>query len=929
MSRLLTGVFGILLTVISASATLADQNSWPRTLPLSQGMVTIYALQVDEMKDDVIKFRAALAYRSTAASEPIFGAGWFESRVVIDSTDRIVHPTDLKVTDTRFPAGTHDVKSELSDVLAQQSQSWNLDFSLDELEAELRTAQAKSDAEQNLNTKPPRIIYRDHPALLITMDGEPLMRKIENSPYQAVINTPYPLIWDGNHYYLNAARDVWYSAVSATGPYQFEPNPPQAIADMVNPDEAGTTDEQVTEAVTAANAPEVIVSTEPAELIVTEGPAAFVPLIDDLLVLGNSDDDVFMHVSSQDFYIVLAGRWYRSSSLNGPWAYQKADDLPAAFASIPKDSDQADSRVYVAGTEEAREALMDAEVPQTAAVSRGEVDIKVDYDGKPVYAPVDGTELVYIRNTGSTVLKSGGLYYLVENGVWYVSTSANGPWQVSDHRPAEVDTILPTSPVYNVKYVRVYDATPQVVYVGYTPGYTGSYVYRNTIFYGTGWYYRPWVSPHYYYPRFSTWGFHAVYDPWSGWNFGLGWGWGPFSVSYFPGGYWHHGHAWHHRYYGHWGPRGYWPKPVYRRNHHDRYSHNGSRRNASRHNHVYQNTSGDFSSGKNLRNANLYRDGSQQARIAATRDKKPRLSGRRDNLVRQADRIDTGTRRQQNYAGLKNGEQNRAGPVRRSDLRLKADLRDANSAASRSDLVADNDGNVYRKQDRSGFNGDAGKSNSLLRKSPGVAETRSDRGWITTPRESQKNSNRSNDRSGNRSGMRGVAQTGVTPLSRSSQTRPTPPDLSSQTSTGENPLLQNRSRMEPGSLPAGQRVIQPETGAANLRQRSPQLDTSGNEPVYSGSQPATGGTGLRNLSSRPASIDHSRGQLLSQPLTTPPQSPTIAPVTPVQPGSLNHRQGLTQPTQNARYESTPEARPESYQPKRGERITDRRERPRR
>ena len=334
---------------------------------------------------------------------------------------------------------------------------------------------------------------------------------------------------------------------------------------MVNPDDEPTTESEPAEPITAANAPEIVVSTEPAELVVTEGPAAFVPLVDDLLVLQNSDDDVFMHVSTQKFYIVLAGRWYQADSLTGPWAYQAADDLPKAFADIPRDSNQADSRVYVAGTEEAKDAVLDAQVPQTAAVKRGEVDLEVKYDGEPVYQPVDGTELVYIQNTGSTVLVSGGLYYLVEEGVWYVSSSPNGPWQVSDHRPEQVDTILPTSPVYNTKYVHVYDSTPSVVYVGYTPGYTGSYVYRNTIFYGTGWYYRPWVSPYYYYPRFSTWGFNVSYNSWSGWNFGLSWGWGPFSVGYYSGGYWHHNHYWHHRHHGRWGPGRYRHRPAHHR----------------------------------------------------------------------------------------------------------------------------------------------------------------------------------------------------------------------------------------------------------------------------------------------------------------------------------------------------------------------------
>jgi hypothetical protein len=685
-------------------------------------MVTIYTPQIDAMEDNVIQYRAALAYRATAGSEPIFGAGWFDSPAKIDSANRIVSPSGFNLTETRFPAGTKDIKSDLATVLAQQSPAWNLDFSLDELERALKMAESE---EKAVSTAPPKIVYRDHPALLISIDGEPVIREIENSTYKAVINTPYPLITDGKYFYLNAAKDVWYRARKATGPYQFESTPPEAIAAMVSPDDEATTELQSSIPITAANAPEIVVSTEPAELVVTEGPAAFVPLVDDLLVLQNSEDDVFMHVSSQKFYIVLAGRWYQADSLTGPWAYQAADALPKAFADIPRDSNQADSRVYVAGTEEANDAVLDAQVPQTAAVKRGEVDLEVKYDGEPVYQPVDGTDLVYIQNTGSTVLVSGGLYYLVEEGVWYVSSSPNGPWQVSDHRPEQVDTILPTSPVYNTKYVHVYDSTPNVVYVGYTPGYTGSYVYHNTIFYGTGWYYRPWVSPYYYYPRFSTWGFNVSYNSWSGWNFGLSWGWGPFSVGYYSGGYWHHNHYWHHRHHGRWGPGRYRHRPSHHRRGHDRYAYNGNRRGGRDNGHGgkgdgRRNGGGDRYDGRydddrydnsrerggnsrprdNGQHRNLYRDDSQRAKIANTKDKPTREPNRYTDNNRVVKSSGVNGREVRSYAGKSTTGKSRTEPVTPSELSSKARIRDINQQAKRNDLLADNSGNVYSRADR-------------------------------------------------------------------------------------------------------------------------------------------------------------------------------------------------------------------------------------
>ena len=98
--------------------------------------------------------------------------------------------------------------------LAEQSPGWDLDFSLDELQAALKTAESESDFLQDLNTTPPKIVYRDHPAILVSIDGEPVKREIENSPYEAVINTPYPLITDGRTYYLKVCERRNYCCIS-------------------------------------------------------------------------------------------------------------------------------------------------------------------------------------------------------------------------------------------------------------------------------------------------------------------------------------------------------------------------------------------------------------------------------------------------------------------------------------------------------------------------------------------------------------------------------------------------------------------------------------------------------------------------------------------------------------------------------------------
>jgi hypothetical protein len=103
---------------------------------------------------------------------------------------------------------------------------------------------------------------------------------------------------------------------------------------------------------------------------------------------------------------------------------------------------------------------------------------------------------------------------------------------VADKIPKEeIDKIPPSSPVYNVTYVTIYDSTPEVVYVGYTTGYLWSYPYYGVPVYGTGWYYPPYWGPVYYYPHPPTWGFHVGYNPWTGWNYGVSWSNGFLSIG--------------------------------------------------------------------------------------------------------------------------------------------------------------------------------------------------------------------------------------------------------------------------------------------------------------------------------------------------------------------------------------------------------------
>jgi hypothetical protein len=139
-------------------------------------------------------------------------------------------------------------------------------------------------------------------------------------------------------------------------------------------------------------------------------------------------------------------------------------------------------------------------------------------------------------------------WYAVQHGVWFTASSVQGPWVVATSVPPVIYSIPPSSPIYYVTYVQIYDATPQYVVVGYTPGYLGTVVSSDgVVVYGTGYAYAPYIGATVWYPAPVTYGYAAnpTWIPWTGWAMGFGFGWAMGAMAsssccwgYAPAPYW-------------------------------------------------------------------------------------------------------------------------------------------------------------------------------------------------------------------------------------------------------------------------------------------------------------------------------------------------------------------------------------------------------
>ncbi|AQG81990.1 hypothetical protein [Spirosoma montaniterrae] len=529
------------------SFTAVAQSNWPREIALaSGGKIVIYQPQPENLNGNKLSARAAVSVRRKAGDEPVFGAVFVDATLDTDKDSRTATLESVTVRNAKFADAKEGEIEQLKTLLETEIPKWELELSLDQLLTALENT--RSTTTDEYRNEPPTIIYTDKPSTLVLLDGDPVVKPDKELKMDRVMNTPYLIIKDGATYYLYGGK-YWYNSPEILTGWQPLTKLPSKIKQLDEQLKKQEKEQQANAKTTENDAPStpkgptaIVVRTKPTELIQSDGEAQYASVEGtSLLYMSNTSNEVFKDINSQKTYVLLSGRWYAAPSLNGPWQYVAPDKLPADFAKIPEGSEKDVILANVAGTHAAEEAVLDAQIPQTAKVDRKTATATVSYDGEPQFESIPQTDLERAVNTASTVMRSGSnrKYYCVENGVWFESANANGPWTVCTERPGQVDRIPPSDPAYNTRYVYIYDTTPQYVYMGYTPGYMGCYVAGPTVVYGTGYFYRPWYGA-VYYPRPVTWGYGMCYNPWTGFSMTVGFGGGFFfysSRSYYGGGW--------------------------------------------------------------------------------------------------------------------------------------------------------------------------------------------------------------------------------------------------------------------------------------------------------------------------------------------------------------------------------------------------------
>ena len=533
MKTTLSFLFAIAILGAGNLAAISKPNTagapadpgWPRQRTNQNGSLVYYQPQIDAWTNfKELTFRMAFSLTPKGQKE-IVGVIEAQAQTDVNMDDRSVLLRDFKINEVKLP-GLDPAKASQVDQAVRSflPPGHTVVMALDRLVASVEKSQAPTPVQVQNN--PPEIFVSNTPAILLNIDGEAVRADIAGTNLGFVVNSNFPLFFEkGGANYLFTGEQ-WLKSPVLEGPWAPVASLPKDMTKVANDPKWAQMKKPILSPSAKGKPPTIFYSNKPAEVILFQGQPNYANIPGtQLTVATNTDADLFVYNPTQTYYYLAAGRWFKASDLKGPWTYT-TPDLPPDFANIPENSPAGRVLVSVPGTDEAKDAVLMAQVPTTATVDpKAAEQAKVAYNGNPEFKSIEGTSMEYATNTADKVIKLGDVYYLCLQGVWFMSPNATGPWTTANSVPKEIYTIPPSSPVYNVTYVTQSTTPEGTLQSSYTAGYLGTFITGAAVgailASGTGYYYPPYYGYPVggypvYHPYAATYGVGAYYNTYPG-----------------------------------------------------------------------------------------------------------------------------------------------------------------------------------------------------------------------------------------------------------------------------------------------------------------------------------------------------------------------------------------------------------------------------
>ena len=512
----------------AVAAAAPVDGVWPRVHNLSSGgSILMYQPQIASWDKQVhlVAF-SAVSYRGKTDDKPSLGTIKLEADTKVALAERLVSFEQMKIVEANFQTLP---KESVRELVAQIDTTIPRDdrvISLDRVLANVDKSPILARTVEGIKADPPVIFFSQTPAAIVNLDGDPIWSPIRDNDLKFAVNTNWDLFQHepSATFYLRH-NGSWLKSADVKGPWAPAGTLPASFQKLPAADDnwKEVRASLPGKPVAASAVPKVFVSVQPAELILLTGAPKYVPVEGTSLQwVSNTESDVFREGTTGAIYYLVAGRWFSAPAFAGPWTFA-TPTLPGDFKKIPMEHPRSRVLASVPGTDSAAEAVLLAQIPQTARVNKKELKAPdVAFQGTAEFTPIESTTVMRAVNTDKDVFKVGDAYYLCYQGVWFTGKTESGPWEVASAVPEAIYQIPVSSPAHHVTYVTIEEDDDDDEWVTFAAaaGYTGMMVAWGCTVWGSGWYYPPYVGwggyyP-YYYPHFPTYGYSAWYNPWTG-----------------------------------------------------------------------------------------------------------------------------------------------------------------------------------------------------------------------------------------------------------------------------------------------------------------------------------------------------------------------------------------------------------------------------
>jgi hypothetical protein len=201
--------------------------------------------------------------------------------------------------------------------------------------------------------------------------------------------------------------------------------------------------------------PRIVFSTTPAILAYVDGEPAWRPVKDTKLERAINTRVLLLRQGDDRFYLHVFDGWMTTKALDGAWEPEKkpSKDLTKAEADA-RSSGQVD--LLPGGNPNDAKTLPSLKQGRSPriVVATKPTELVVT-DGEPNYVPIEGTELLYVKNTTGNLFRHtrDQKVYVLVSGRWFRAATQEGPWEyvANDALPPDFAKIPDASEKENVK----------------------------------------------------------------------------------------------------------------------------------------------------------------------------------------------------------------------------------------------------------------------------------------------------------------------------------------------------------------------------------------------------------------------------------------------------------------------------------------------